>query len=420
MSVRSNHFCATVLASVLASTVGCTEAAPGSSEPCESAVQPAAAQTDWSWSDGQGKRRTRADLDDIIALHRRYLEGDPNGAPANLARANLSGARLACALLLGSTLSLADLTGADLAGANLGGATLFGVKLAKANLTKAALVGANLQGATLTGADMSLANLNGTDIGDADLSEVKLSSADLGSLIFEPRIRPAPYQVAGARNIARATYKDNPDALVQLRKAFRDSGFHEQARLVTYALKRREAEQLSAGCAIGSLQLDTCASYLFNRSFFDLPAEYGKNPGRPVKIAMILLAVFSFVYFVLAHRPGPSGLYLVLTRDTSGRSRVQGMQIRPRAVPRARGRYWGRWLKSKWRVLRASLMFSLMSAFNLGFREIDFGRWLRLLMKREYDLKARGWARTISGVQSLVTVYLIALWVLTYFGSPFE
>ena len=37
-----------------------------------------------------------------------------------------------------------------------------------------------------------------------------------------------------------------------------------------------------------------------------------------------------------------------------------------------------------------------------------------------YDIKAVGWARTVSGVQSLVSIYLIALWLLTYFGQPFE
>lgn len=68
----------------------------------------------------------------------------------------------------------------------------------------------------------------------------------------------------------------------------------------------------------------------------------------------------------------------------------------------------------------AALCFSLLSAFNVGFRDINFGRWLHLLTKKsEYDLKAVGWARTVSGFQSLLSVYLIALWVLTYFGRPF-
>ena len=35
-------------------------------------------------------------------------------------------------------------------------------------------------------------------------------------------------------------------------------------------------------------------------------------------------------------------------------------------------------------------------------------------------LRAKGWVRVVSGVQSLISVYLIAMWVLTYFGRPFE
>lgn len=61
-----------------------------------------------------------------------------------------------------------------------------------------------------------------------------------------------------------------------------------------------------------------------------------------------------------------------------------------------------------------------MSAFNIGFWDINFGRWLRLLPRTEYDLKAKGWVRTVAGLQALISVYLIALWVLTYFGRPFE
>ena len=42
------------------------------------------------------------------------------------------------------------------------------------------------------------------------------------------------------------------------------------------------------------------------------------------------------------------------------------------------------------------------------------------MQPREYTLRATGWVRTVSGIQSLLSVYLLALWVLTYFGRPFE
>jgi hypothetical protein len=57
--------------------------------------------------------------------------------------------------------------------------------------------------------------------------------------------------------------------------------------------------------------------------------------------------------------------------------------------------------------------------FNIGFRDINFRCWLRLLTRQEFDIKAVGWARVVAGWQSLISVYLLALWVLTYFGRPF-
>src|SRR5262249_43192745 len=77
------------------------------------------------------------------------------------------------------------------------------------------------------------------------------------------------------------------------------------------------------------------------------------------------------------------------------------------------------WFRHKCSLLGISMFFSLMSAFNIGFRDFNFGRWLRLLTPRQFDIKAEGWPRTVAGLQSLFSVYLIALWVLSYFGRPF-
>jgi hypothetical protein len=48
------------------------------------------------------------------------------------------------------------------------------------------------------------------------------------------------------------------------------------------------------------------------------------------------------------------------------------------------------------------------------------GTWIARLQSREYTLRATGWVRTVSGIQSLLSVYCLALWVLTCFGRPFE
>ena len=63
---------------------------------------------------------------------------------------------------------------------------------------------------------------------------------------------------------------------------------------------------------------------------------------------------------------------------------------------------------------------SLLSAFQIGWKELTIGNWITRLVPREYTLRATGWVRVVAGVQSLFSVYFLALWVLTYFGRPFE
>ena len=78
-------------------------------------------------------------------------------------------------------------------------------------------------------------------------------------------------------------------------------------------------------------------------------------------------------------------------------------------------------LKRRWiRVLLIGLYFSLLSAFHIGWRELNVGTWIARLQPREYALRATGWVRMLSGFQSLLSVYFLALWALTYFGRPFE
>lgn len=67
-----------------------------------------------------------------------------------------------------------------------------------------------------------------------------------------------------------------------------------------------------------------------------------------------------------------------------------------------------------------ALYFSLLSAFNIGWKGLNINNWINRIQCKEYTLKATGWARTIAGAQSLLSVYLLALFVLCYFSDPFK
>jgi uncharacterized protein YjbI with pentapeptide repeats len=418
---------------------------------CLSATVPTSAQQqkEWKGAYADGRPMSRADLDKILERHKLWVEsGGKSGSLAALSDADLSGAILVSTDLQGAFLSSAklreaNLIGADLIGADLSGADLTGAQLASAflegaNLRGAILRGAHLDGDDLSGADLANAVLPGADLSHADLSHAylheadlsgadlfnanlsradlrlsglsgaNLSGANLARAVFEPKNLPILEGIAEARGLELMSYGDNPGPLAQLRKQFQDAGYREPERAITCALNRREAE------------LDPFVEHWFKRIAFDITCAYGFRPGRPLRIVGVLWILFSVVYFAFMHVRGKSGIYLEGTRWSRGQLNVRRLQIRSEPIrPIKSWKLAFHWLRREWRVLRTAMFFSLMSAFNIGFRDINFGRWLRLLTKREYDLKAVGWARTVSGFQSLLSVYLIALWVLAYFGRPF-
>ena len=160
-----------------------------------------------------------------------------------------------------------------------------------------------------------------------------------------------------------------------------------------------------------------------NKVFFDWTCQYGMSLGRPLMLGVVLWFLCSLLYFVCIHTPSEAGLYRVygqsIRDDPSAQRRVE--RISPVSTTHSSGPRWlFQFFRRECLLLRTSMFFSLMSAFNIGFRDINFGRWLRLLTRQEFDIKAVGWARVTAGWQSLISVYLIALWVLTYFGRPFD
>jgi len=77
------------------------------------------------------------ELQEVLKLHKKWVEDNTKGKRANLDGANLYGADLSGAYLSGANLSGAYLSGANLSGANLYGADLSGAYLSGANLSGA-------------------------------------------------------------------------------------------------------------------------------------------------------------------------------------------------------------------------------------------------------------------------------------------
>ena len=339
---------------------------------------------------------------------------DANLSRARLSYANLSGARLIGANLRGTELDYADLRGAkleatDLSGAKLRGANLGGAKLRKANLSRADLWKANLNGANL-----NMAILNGTD----------LCEAYLGGAFFEPK----PGSVSdvtfllNVQGLSSLTYRESSHGLVELRETYKKAGLREPERQVTFALNHTRRVKLWEKPGL----LNKVES-LFNLVCFEWTCQYGMNPGRPLEILGLGLFLFTPLYLLaLQSRNRETGIWLVLPPDSviGGGSKVRPFKLTGHTPFRPFPT--GRWPRLKARLrrglrrVRLAFYFSLLSAFNLGWRELNVGNWISRLQNREYTLRATGWPRTVAGLQSLLSVYLLALWVLTYFGRPFD
>lgn len=288
-----------------------------------------------------------------------------------------------------------DLSGADLTNANLSGADLMGANLSDASLRNANLSGAFLTKANLSGANLSSANLSGALLVATNMRETDLIFANMRNAVFEPSTDKLPRRrtLRWAFHLDEMVYLTNPDGLVALREDFKKSGHRDLERQITYAIKR--SEQAQAPLLERSI----------NWFLFDWTSDYGMSPGRPLFIMVALIFVFSLIFRIGLNASGDSGIWKIWSDERVLKNRGSNEPERLTAGP------WVRWA---W-----AFYFSILSAFHIGWRDLNVGNWIARMQPTEYALRATGWVRTVSGIQSLISVYLVALSVLTYFGRPF-
>jgi hypothetical protein len=115
-------------------------------------------------------RPSKEELARTLRLHRAWLDGDDEGARADLRWADLSNADL----------SNADLRWADLSNADLSNADLRWADLSNADLSNADLRWADLSNADLRWADLSNADLSNADLkGARDMSPLALAQTEI-------------------------------------------------------------------------------------------------------------------------------------------------------------------------------------------------------------------------------------------------
>jgi uncharacterized protein YjbI with pentapeptide repeats len=376
-------------------------------------------------ADLSGASLSEADLRGAWLLEANLSRADLVGA--NLDNALLGSADLRSANLYGAHLSEADLSYADLREANLSWDDLTGINLRWADLRKAQLVranlvltkltGANLRAADLTHADLSAADLTDADLADATLVHTNLSGAtvvhtdlaakafrgiDLRAATFEPATAPPPEAISDIHGLqtVRVTPKHHT-GLVLFRASLESAGLRAPEREATFLIERSKAQ--------AAPRFERVAKTIL----FDWTSAYGLHPGRALWILGAVIGLFAIVYWLPILGLGRARVVRVWPKERLVAASETSFELADsaRVEPLVSGPIRG---------LGLALYFSLLSAFHIGWRELNVGTWIARVQPEEYVLRATGWVRVVSGFQSVVSVYLLGLAILTYFGRPFE
>ena len=315
---------------------------------------------------------------------------------ANLCNANLANVRLSNTELNGANLRGANLSGADLRDAELMHADLSDVIARGATLTNATLIGANFAGADLTDADLSHAVVAGAKMDGANVAGTRFALNAM-KLAGHTDNLPDKEAFSRVRNMAEVRLYPSlstTSQFVMLREEFKKTGKRDQERALTAALKRTEAREAS------------WPERWFYFIAFDLTTEFGASPGRALKLLTYLMIVFSFPYLFALRRANGAGIWIIWPKERLEQGTGADTPTRLH--------------QSGIRAVLTAFYFSLLSAASIGWKDLSFGNWISRIQPNESVLRATGWVRSISGLQSIVSVYLLALWALTYFARPFE
>ena len=331
----------------------------------------------WTGKLKDGTVINKDDLSKILAEHKKWIYSNKKeGKRADLSKASLYSANLSKASLYS-----ANLIGANLSKAYLGEANLIGADLREADLRVS-----SMRGATFIWAGMCLATLDNLKLKDDLIWGVSLISV-LGKV--------GKGSSKWLKHLAQSMFEDGKQSiLVLFRTSFKETGQRNLKREATYAIE------------YGKTYYAPWYVKWPKRLLFEWTSGYGLNYLRPLLILSGLIGGFSIPYMISLKRQGQDGIWKEWESERMRKDLGENEPVR--LTPPGFAFFW------------YGLYFSILSAFHIGWRDLNVGSWIARIQPREYTLKATGWVRVVSGVQSLISIYLLALWVLTQFGRPFE
>jgi hypothetical protein len=216
-------------------------------------------------------------------------------------------------------------------------------------------------------ADFSRARLANSKFAGTDLARANFTGAILLSVNFEPKGAADLPSMRFAYGIYSMTYSNRADALLELRALFKSNGRRDLERIVTYAIERTKTSNLLEN----GRWPEGYARYVG----WDVPTNYDLEPGRALFALVKLVLVFAFLYWVSLANSTQPRIWKVLPGDRlNGNGQIVFVPIRANGLER----------------VRVALLFSVFSAFQLGWRDLNVGAWLSRLCPSSDNLRQIG------------------------------
>lgn len=315
---------------------------------------------------------------------------------------SLHGVDLDCADLHHSSFFHTDLANTSFIGADLRSAYFHGSDLSAVNFRGADLRGAKFWQCDLSNAILAEADLTGASF--ASETNMKLVNADFAqfdSVQFDAK-DASNMSIIGAKGLSKIIFMQ-PNSAVELRSHAKELGLREQERDLTSAIHKWQALRDSEMTRFFD-------AYIAGGKLTD----YGANPWRSILAMLLLIPVFALMYVgSLEFRR----TRLILT-VTAKKGKAKSILWR-RTHPLTRPGKWSSRIFTQGRIFRIAFYLSLINAFRFGWHEFNIGSWISGLQRHDYTLRPTGWLRTIAGIQSVSSLYLLAVWAITLFSNPF-
>ena len=284
-----------------------------------------------------------------------------------------------------------------------------GASLVNANFDMAVLTGTNFSGANLQGARFKDANLEKTNVSDANFAFSNLTNA-----VYTPDSPPPKNYLVGIKGLRTVEFpKDYQHGLVQLRDLLRKSGLRSLEREATFAIEKNKVRN-----SLKNGSLSEKSKAWIQTALFEFTVGWGLYPERALYFVLVLIFLPGLLYawVIRSQQNKPCESHSIFRIRPQGHLKSSGRKMT--IAESAQVEHLT--VHSLKDALRLGFYFSLLSTFRIGWRDIDIGTWLVQMQFQESHLRGLGRVRFISGVQSLVSAYLLVLWALTYFGRPFQ